>query len=110
MATFANPSSSSIVGSSDFELLDSILRKLDHLNIEKQVEELVLVNTSGASCDVYKGYWQIGVRRVQLAVKKLRIHCKSEPIVTRVRFILWNFYRILINEFILWPVGGYRDY
>ncbi|KLO17168.1 kinase-like protein [Schizopora paradoxa] len=83
MASIANPSSSSIVGSSDFELLNSILRKLDHLNIEKQIEDLALVNTSGASCDVYKGYWQVGVRRVQLAVKKLRIHCKSEPVVTR---------------------------
>lgn len=72
----------------DSGLLDNVLRRLDHLNIEGQIEDLALVNTSGASCDVYTGYWQVGIRRVQLAVKKLRIHCKSEPFVTKVCFSL----------------------
>ena len=88
MVSFTSPvSSTSELNSSDpdHELLDTVLSSLRHLDIRDEVDDLEITDLSGASSDVFSGYWQDGINRIRVAVKKIRIHCKKELDAVKVR-------------------------
>lgn len=71
---------------SESQILDKVLLSLEHLNIQNDIEDVEHVKALGASCDVYTGYWQAGIRRKKVAIKRLRIFCNDELLVAKVRF------------------------